>query len=140
MTAARVMDHLQGLRSTGSGRWIACCPAHEDRKPSLAVRETDDGRLLLHCFAGCNVHEVVSSLGLELSDLFPPPGDDSTRRANARQPFSAADALRCCAYDAVIVSVIASGLAQGDALDQEFRDQLLTSAARLLEATRVANV
>jgi hypothetical protein len=37
----------------------------------LSVREGDDGRVLLHCFAGCSVNEVVAALGIELSDLFP---------------------------------------------------------------------
>jgi len=37
----------------------------------LSVREGDDGRVLLHCHAGCPVDEVVAALGLELHDLFP---------------------------------------------------------------------
>jgi hypothetical protein len=41
----RLLDRLQGVKRTGPSRWIARCPAHEDRRPSLAVRELDDGRL-----------------------------------------------------------------------------------------------
>jgi hypothetical protein len=55
-----------------NGRYTARCPAHDDRGPSLSVSEGDDGRCLVHCFAGCDVHQVVSAVGLELSDLFPP--------------------------------------------------------------------
>ena len=58
--------------SGSNGRFKARCPAHEDRGPSLSITEGDDGRLLVHCFAGCDVHQVVSAVGLELSDLFPP--------------------------------------------------------------------
>lgn len=36
-----------------SGGWLACCPAHEDRSPSLSINAGDDGRVLLKCFAGC---------------------------------------------------------------------------------------
>ncbi len=49
------------------GRWhgsygTARCPAHEDRSPSLSLRDGDDGRLLVHCFAGCAGREVLTAL------------------------------------------------------------------------------
>jgi hypothetical protein len=82
MPAETVLQHLNKVRSTGPGRWLACCPAHEDRSPSLSIRETDDGTILLKCFAGCNVAEIVGAVGLSLSDLFPetvPSGTHSQR-------------------------------------------------------------
>jgi hypothetical protein len=51
------------------GRWMAQCPAHDDRSPSLSIREEED-RVLLHCFAGCEVVDVCNALGLSLSALF----------------------------------------------------------------------
>jgi len=51
--------------------YIICCPAHEDRNPSLSVSEGDDGRILMHCFVGCTFHDVCSSLGIHARDLFP---------------------------------------------------------------------
>ena len=47
-----LLDRLEAVRETGSSRWIARCPAHDDSSPSLAVRELDDGRILLHDFGG----------------------------------------------------------------------------------------
>ncbi len=61
---------LEKVRRSGEGKYLACCPAHDDRSPSLAIKHTD-GKILLHCFAGCSVHEVVGALGMELSDLMP---------------------------------------------------------------------
>lgn len=55
----------------GTGRYMACCPAHDDRSPSLSIKECDDGRLLIHCFAGCPAVDVLEAVGLSLSDLFP---------------------------------------------------------------------
>ena len=49
--------------------WQARCPGHDDRAPSLSVSE-ENGRLLLHCHAGCDVNRITSALGLKLSDLF----------------------------------------------------------------------
>lgn len=70
--AERLLERLEAVRETGPGRWLARCPSHEDGRPSLSIREGDDGRVLAHCFAGCPVEEIVSAVGLELSDLFPP--------------------------------------------------------------------
>lgn len=65
MNAEGLARALGGRRS---GRtWLACCPAHDDREPSLAVRDGDDGRVLVHCHAGCEqkyVIDVLRGLGL----------------------------------------------------------------------------
>ena len=50
---------------------MACCPAHDDRNPSLSVRRAPDGRVLVHCFAGCTLDAVLAALGLRLRDLRP---------------------------------------------------------------------
>ncbi len=68
----RVLPLLAKVRLRQPGQWSACCPAHNDKGPSLSVRETSEGAVLLHCFAGCSVTEIVGAIGLELHDLFPP--------------------------------------------------------------------
>lgn len=50
---------------------MAICPAHEDRMASLSIKEGNGGRVLLHCFAGCDAPAVVKALGLRMADLFP---------------------------------------------------------------------
>ena len=71
MTAATLLDRLDKVRQTKPGNWVARCPAHDDKGPSLSIRETDDGRTLLHCFAGCDAESVLDSIGLAFGDLFP---------------------------------------------------------------------
>jgi hypothetical protein len=66
----RVIGHLTGVRRTAGG-WIALCPSHQDRLRSLKVAEADDGKVLLHCHAGCRTQDVVASIGLSMRDLFP---------------------------------------------------------------------
>ncbi len=64
MTAESIARELHGRRS-GAG-WVCRCPAHEDRSPSLSIREVD-GKVLVHCFTGCpqeNVIEALRSRGL----------------------------------------------------------------------------
>jgi hypothetical protein len=60
MSAEALAQALGGRRS---GRtWLACCPAHDDREPSLAIRDGDDGRVLVHCHAGCDQRDVLDVL------------------------------------------------------------------------------
>ncbi|MFM7698894.1 MAG: CHC2 zinc finger domain-containing protein, partial [Limnohabitans sp.] len=46
-----VLSRLDKVRQRQVGQWSACCPSHKDTTPSLSVRETEDGAVLLHCFA-----------------------------------------------------------------------------------------
>jgi len=68
MTAAEVARIASAKQMTGG--WKAKCPSHDDQNPSLSISEGEGGRVLLHCFAGCAVDEIVSDLGLEMTDLF----------------------------------------------------------------------
>lgn len=69
MTVEAFLDRLEGVRSRGTGKWSARCPAHHDKSPSLSVREAERG-LLVHCFAGCTLVEVMAALNLPESHLF----------------------------------------------------------------------
>ena len=64
----------------GNPQHMAKCPAHDDRKQSLAVSCDRDGRILLCCHAGCSTQSVVAALGLTMSDLAPPKPRGSPRR------------------------------------------------------------
>lgn len=72
MAVKTLLSHLDKVRETKPGHWSACCPAHPDRNPSLAISIGDDDRVLLYCRAGCEVSTIVAAVGLTLSDLFPP--------------------------------------------------------------------
>ncbi|HDS0929332.1 TPA: virulence-associated protein E [Pseudomonas putida] len=78
----KVIHRLEKVKPTATGRWKACCPAHNDKHPSLAITETSDGVVLLKCWAGCTTKEIVTAIGLELRDLF--PGDEQPRRSPSR--------------------------------------------------------
>jgi len=69
-----ILSQLDKVRNRGKGQWLACCPAHNDNSPSLSIKHLPDGRILLHCFSGCTPDEILSSIGLTMSDLFPDGG------------------------------------------------------------------
>lgn len=69
----RVRDGLASygasFRDTRQNHFMATCPAHEDRNPSLGVDDKGD-RIMVRCYAGCHTDDVMTAIGLELKDLF----------------------------------------------------------------------
>ncbi len=126
MLADKIITLLDGVKNTGKDRWIARCPAHEDKTPSLAIREVDD-KLLLHCFAGCSYYEIVSAVGLDPSDLFP---DKPRSHKPISKPFPAADILRCLSNEVTVLMLVASDLAKCEKLDNDTKERLMKSAQR----------
>lgn len=68
MTLDDFLSRLKGVRRSGN-KATALCPGHEDTNSSLSATEGDDDRILLKCFAGCTVEQIVAALGLQMSDL-----------------------------------------------------------------------
>ena len=124
----KVLDRLAGLRQSAPGRWIARCPAHEDRSPSLSIRELEDGRVLLHCFAGCGAGDVLAAIGLRMGDLFDKP--IAHHLPPVRGGFSARELLELNAHEATVVALLASDARQRQLTTAEF-ERLGLAAARL---------
>lgn len=82
MNIEQFLGHLDAVKRTGSGKWIAKCPGHDDRSPSLSIREADDGRILIRCWSGCSAADVMGGLGLSLADLF---ADDARTLSGAER-------------------------------------------------------
>lgn len=64
-----VLSRLRSVEKVSSG-YTALCPSHDDSTPSLSVKKGEDGRVLLHCHAGCGLDDILQRLGLEWRDLF----------------------------------------------------------------------
>gem|GEM_PF-2270792 len=64
------LKYLKGVQRTGK-RYMAKCPAHDDKNPSLSIAEGEDGRILLNCHAGCSTDKVLRAIGLAMRDLYP---------------------------------------------------------------------
>jgi DNA-binding transcriptional ArsR family regulator len=70
-----VLERLNGVRQQADGSWVALCPAHNDKEPSLHV-SFQNNRILMHCFAGCSLDAICDALHIEPRELFV---GDSTR-------------------------------------------------------------
>jgi hypothetical protein len=60
---------LKGVKAGRDGKYKALCPGHDDHQPSLSVRQAD-GKILVQCFAGCELMDILKPLNLEVKDLF----------------------------------------------------------------------
>jgi hypothetical protein len=80
-----LLVRFPGAQRSGNG-YAAKCPAHEDNRASLSIGQADDGKLLVHCHAGCEASAIVAALGLHLSDLMP-PRDAPARPARKTTPM-----------------------------------------------------
>ena len=131
-----LLSRLHKVTRTSTDRWKACCPAHDDKSPSLAIRDVD-GRLLLHCFGGCSTEAVLSAVGLTFGDLMPEQalGDFKPER----KPFYPSDVLKIMAFEAGIVYLCAADILNDKPLTEPGRERLLLAASRLNYACEVAN-
>jgi hypothetical protein len=59
-----ILSRLSGVKQLGPDRWMAKCPAHHDEHPSLSIKAVE-GKVLLHCFAGCKYQDIIRALGIE---------------------------------------------------------------------------
>jgi hypothetical protein len=138
-----LLNKLEKVKGS-KGRWVACCPAHLDRSPSLAITETDDGRILLKCFAGCSAQQVVEAVGMDLTDLFPNDNNLDRLKANhinkpVRRPFYASDLLKIIQFEALLTSVAAFDLSEGRQVSEVDRKRLKTAVSRINEAVSYIN-
>lgn len=77
-----IIQRLDKVRKTGKDTWTAICPGHDDKSPSLSIKDTQE-KILIHCHAGCDPVVIMGNIGLEIADLFhtvrprPRPDDPS---------------------------------------------------------------
>lgn len=133
---ATVLERLQKVRQTAPQAWVACCPAHDDKSPSMTLRETPDGMVLMHCFGGCEVQDILGAIGLTFDDLF--PEKPKTHHRGFRRPFPAADVLETTATEALIVLMAARAMQRGEILTPDRVDRVSVAAGRIEEARRLA--
>lgn len=131
MTAEIILSKLAKVRKMGADRWMACCPAHGDKSPSLSIRETSDGRVLLHCWVGCGANEILESIGLDFDALFPEKLTNHSPRE--RMPFSHREAMAALVPEVLFVAAASSELLK-QPLKKADHDRLILAVSRLHSA------
>lgn len=131
MNTAEILSRLDGVKSHGQGAYLSRCPAHDDRSPSLGIKEAEDGKTLLHCFAGCEIEEVAAAIGLTLTDLFP---DSIKASGPAKRKFPAHLVLQALDVDLRWIRLVLHCMAKGETLGPEEHKRLDEIHARVSDA------
>lgn len=132
-----LLDRLDKVKPTRSDSWMACCPAHDDRNPSMNIRLTDDGKILVKCWAGCGAADIVAAAGLSLADLFPERDRDTwSKPISPSQRWVPRDVLASLAQESLIAAMGAEAAAKGEALSPDDIQRLAVASGRLRAAAK----
>lgn len=124
---------LNKFKRLSDGRFIACCPVHNDKTPSLSISLKPGGVTLMRCFGcGANGQAVCDALGIDVAALFP-PNDNPRYEKQPRIGFSAWQLLHALQPDLVRLLVIANMLREIEALTEEDRAFIAGLVIRLSE-------
>ena len=136
MSADKLLSRLERVKETRPGRWRACCPAHDDKAPSLSIRELEDGRVLVHDFAGCEVGAILDALGLKMTDLFPEKIQRLEFKPVRPDRLSAREALALLARESHVVALIANDFLSHQTLDSQAWQRLAKAVSRIGKIAR----
>ena len=137
MTVDLLISRLRRVRRVGPGKWIASCPTREDKSPSLAIRETEDGTVLIHDFGGADVASILAAIGLTFNDLYPKRTGHSAKPI--KRPFNASDVLDLVAFESTVAVLVVGDVLRERRVKEADFERLLVAAQRLGDAAEVCN-
>lgn len=140
VTAEPLLQCLDSVRKSGNG-WRARCPACGGISRKVSITEVDD-RILLYCFGGCKVEDVLAAIGLTWADIQPPrhwPNcpEDQRRARRALREVGWTSALKVLALESKVALIAARQLAGWQYLSEEDDKRLTEAVDRIDHASRV---
>src|SRR5665213_1480926 len=136
MSVSKLLERLDRVKQTAPGKWLACCPAHEDNSPSLSIRERG-GKLLVYCFAGCGAVDVMEAIGLSLADLFTEPLGHHIPSQFSRIPPG--DLLVILDHELTVAVLILADIVSRRTVNEGQIQRLCQAAGRIGSARDMAN-
>lgn len=82
-----ILTYFKNPKPNGKDGFMVCCPCHDDKNQSLSICEKD-GKILIHCFAGCKTQDILATVGLKPSDLFNRSNNSSSKPINVEYQYS----------------------------------------------------
>ncbi len=139
-SAEPLLQRLDGVQRAGKG-WRARCPACGGGSRKVSIAESD-GRVLVHCFGGCEAVDVIAAAGLQWADLYPPrhwpqSPDDRRRARRAIREAGWASALVVLALEAKVVQIAAHEHLGGHPVSGDDYLRLVVAVERIDKATDV---
>lgn len=128
-----VLERVQKARKVSADSYMACCPAHDDKSPSMRITQRD-GRVLIHCMAGCTPDDILDAIGLKWNDLYEDKWDAAKAAAFAQKTrMPRIDPLD---HERTIIEIALSDDAKGKKFSMEDRARIELALERLEAAEK----
>jgi hypothetical protein len=138
MNIDTILSRLNKVRNTSKdNEFSAICPSHSDKSPSLSIKQLQDGRILIHCFAGCEPNQILGSIGLSFEDLFPEKLGDFKPQ---KKPFNSNHGLNMIGYESTIILTCAGFLREGKELSEANFSRLVEAVSRIQNIMRICGL
>jgi len=124
------LNNFDGVRETGNGQYSCRCPAHEDKSASLGIKEGDGNRILLNCFAGCDVKSILESVGLDWKDILP---DNKLYQAE-KHKFNPFAVLKMIRDEVLIIGLSSADIRNGKPLNDKDHNRLMEAVGNVRDA------
>ena len=120
MDIEKIISKLEYCKQVAPEKWLARCPSHNDKSPSLSIRDNGD-RILINCFAGCGALDVLNAIGCDWADVMPKDDNYSQQvRRNEKQHI-----------EQTIVEIAQKNLAHGVRLSEADKQVVLAAKIKL---------
>ena len=130
MRIEEILTRFDGVKETGKGQHSCQCPAHDDGSASLGIKEGDGGRILLNCFAGCDVKSILDSAGLDWKDILP----DNKLYQVEKHSFNPFAVLKMIRDEVLIIGLASADIRNNKPLNDEDHDRLLKAVGNVRDA------
>lgn len=135
-----LLNALTEFKQKGKGKYVALCPVHNEKTPSLHIKELPDDRIIMHCFGcGANGVDICKALGMDLDILFPEKLEHGKEYKRERKPFNANEILAALAHEAILLSIAANKIAKGERINPVDADRIGLAANRIMSAVDYVN-
>lgn len=132
MDINEILSKFQRVYKSGNDQWQCLCPVHDDKSPSVGIKYTKDGRILIHCFSGCPTNEILDAVGISFDDLFPDKLENEYKPI--KRAFNPYAVLTSLSNEVLLCTLAAMDLSKGKILNEIDKQRLILAYSRIKEA------
>ena len=129
MEINEIISKFERVYKSGSDQWQCLCPVHDDKSPSVGIKYTKDGRILIHCFSGCPTNEILDAVGIRFDDLFPDKLENEYKPI--KRAFNPYAVLTSLSNEILLCTLAAMDLSKGKILNETDKQRLILAYSRI---------
>jgi len=135
-----ILSHFENVKKSGDNQYQCKCPNHDDRSNSMGISLSNDGqKVIMNCFAGCSLTDVMQSAGLVWDDIMPNKrvdsfinkGENVVGMLKQKQSFNPYAVLKALSNDILFTALCGLEVSKGRKLEQIDKDKLFETSGRV---------